>query len=236
MDSRSKIVLPIVALFFLALALPVQADLAAEQRAKIENASVVLRNALDRPERIPKEIIENAYGVAVIPGVVKAAFLAGGRYGDGVLVVRTDKDSWSSPAFVSITGASVGAQAGVEVSDLILVFNTEKAVDALEDGKINLGADIALVAGPLGGKGEWKGDVTPNVDVYAYSKNERGAFAGISLTGSIVQFDDSANASYYGREGITPVMVFAIVPETEPKVKNDFTCILAKITGAKPTC
>jgi lipid-binding SYLF domain-containing protein len=229
--------LPIMAVLFVLLALPVHADVSSEQRAKIENASTVLRNALAKPEGgIPMEIIDNSQGVAVIPGVVRGAFIAGGRYGDGILVARMEKDTWSSPAFISLTGASLGAQAGIEVSDLILVFNTRKGVDALKDGELKLGADIALVAGPVGGRGDWKGDVTRDVDVYAYSRNERGLFAGVSLKGSVVQFDDSANASYYGKPGITPEMIFARDQTNESLAKNEFTCLVAKTTGAKPTC
>jgi len=234
---RSKIILPLVAILFLLLTLPVQSEVSTEQMTKIRNASDVLRNALAGPEGgIPKEVVDTAQGIAVIPGIVKGAFIAGGRYGDGVLTVRADKDNWSSPAFISLTGASLGAQVGAEVSDLILVFNTKKGIDALEDGKLDLGADIALVAGPLGGKGEWTGDVTPGADVYAYSRNERGLFAGFSLTGSVVQFDDSANASFYGKAGITPEMIFARGPVTAPMATNEFTCLVAKTTGTKPTC
>lgn len=234
---RSRILTPIVAILFLALAIPVKAEIFTEQQEKIENASSVLRDVLARAdETIPKEFLDNAQGVAVIPGLVKGAFVVGGRYGDGVLVVRTNNNTWSSPAFISLTGASLGAQAGLEVSDLILVFNTRRGIDALKDGKLNLGADISLVAGPIGGKGEWHGDVTANVDVYAYSRNERGLFAGVSLTGSVMQFDDSANASYYGRAGITPEMIFARGPLTASMARNEFTCFVARATGASPTC
>ncbi len=234
---RSKIIPPVAAVLFLLLAIPVQAEVSAEQRAKIENASSVFRNALDVSEGgIPKEVFKRAQGVAVIPGLVKGAFVAGGRYGDGVLVVKMDKDTWSSPAFISLTGASLGAQAGVEVSDLILVFNNQKAVNAMKDGKLEFGADAALVAGPMGGKGEWSGDAQADADVYAYTRNARGIFAGVSLRGSVMQFDDSANASFYGKEEMSPEMIFARGPETQAMAKNEFTCAVAKTTGGSPTC
>jgi lipid-binding SYLF domain-containing protein len=232
---KSKIIVPLIAVLFLVLTLPVRADAPAEHKAGIEKASDVLRHSM-ADGGIPKEILDKAQGMAVIPGVVKGAFIAGGRYGDGVMVTRMAKGAWSSPAFVSIVGASIGAQVGVEVSDLILVFNTRKGADALKDGKVEFGADVALVAGPVGGKGEWEGNINPNVDVYAYSKNERGLFAGISLKGTVMQFDDSANASFYGKSGITPEAIFASAPVTAPMQKNEFTCLVAKATGGGPTC
>ncbi len=233
---RSTKIIPLMAVLFFALALPVQAEVSADQRSKIDKASDVLENALARTEGgIPKEVINQAQGVAVIPDVVKGAFLVGGRYGEGLLVVRTDKDSWSGPAFISLTGASLGAQAGAEVSDLVLVFNSQKGVDALRNGKLSLGGDIAVLAGPVGGKADLQETLRPDADVFAYSRSE-GVFAGLSIKGSVIQFDDDANAMFYGKESVKPETIFAGGQANASMKRNEFTCLVARVTNSSPTC
>jgi lipid-binding SYLF domain-containing protein len=102
------------------------------------------------PGKVPAYILDNAKGIAVIPGELKAGFIFGGEAGGGVLVSRFSDGTWSSPAFISAAGASFGLRIGGEARDIVLVFNTLRSMDFIENGKIKLGADASAAAGPVG--------------------------------------------------------------------------------------
>ena len=180
----------------------------AEQLTLVEDAIEVLNNAQEVPEvRIPKWLLRDAEGIAVVPNVVKAGFVVGGRRGKGLLSIRTQDGSWSNPNFMTLTGGSLGFQAGVQSTDIILVFKSRRSIEDLLRGKFTLGGDASVAAGPVGRAAEAATDIKLKAEIYAYSRS-RGLFAGVSLDGTALRIDHRANEAVYA-EGITPRRIFA---------------------------
>ncbi|MGI9219509.1 MAG: lipid-binding SYLF domain-containing protein [Woeseiaceae bacterium] len=222
-----------LASLILCLSLPAVAATKEEQR--VSDASDVLDQLLRIPEKsIPPSLLARAYAVAVIPNVIKAGFIFGARRGKGVMVVRQDNDTWSNPAFVTITGGSVGWQAGVASTDVILVFKTRKGVTNISSGKMTLGADASIAAGPVGRNAGVATDIQFEAEVMSYSRS-RGLFAGVSLEGSGVTMDRKANAAFYGSAEMTPDDIFASSPNIAPDVANSFVQLLTAQTRRLPT-
>jgi lipid-binding SYLF domain-containing protein len=172
-----------------------------ELSGKIEKASGALQEVVATPETgIPREWLSRAQAVAVFPGVVKAAFFFGGRWGEGVMSVRKEpgRNDWSPPAFVFIGGGSFGLQIGGEVTDLVLLVMSQRGVDSLLRSKVTLGADLSVAAGPVGRQASAATDLRFGADILSYSRT-KGFFAGISLEGATIQADDQANQALYGR-------------------------------------
>jgi len=173
---------------------------ATDERDRARNAAAVLSEIMQIPETgIPNELMSRAEAVAVIPHVVKGAFGIGGEYGQGLASHRLDNGRWSPPSFIKIGGGSFGLQLGVEATDLVLIFTSRDGFKGLLDGKVKLGADAAVAAGPVGRNAEVSSDVLLRSPVFAYSRS-KGLFAGISLEGSVVTINDSANHNVYGKE------------------------------------
>ncbi len=198
------------------------------QRA--ENALRVLREVLQAPDRrVPTDMIANAYAVAVIPDVIKAGFVIGGRHGLGLISVKTDNGTWSNPSFISMSGGSIGFQVGVSSTDVILVFRTQRGVDSIVHGKFTLGADASAAAGPVGRSAQASTDAQLKAEIYSYSR-ARGLFAGAALDGSVISIDNDANAAVYG-EGITPRRIFAGGVSNVPNAVVDFRDRLEEYTS-----
>jgi lipid-binding SYLF domain-containing protein len=178
---------------------PVSAkDTANEERERAVKSADVLTEIMQISENgIPDELMEHAEAVAVIPHVIKGAFGLGGEYGKGLVSERLTNGRWSAPSFIKIGGGNVGLQLGVQATDLILVFTSRDGFKGLLEGKVKLGADAAVAAGPVGRKAQVATDVLLKSPVFAYSRS-KGLFAGISLDGSVVTIDDSANHAVYG--------------------------------------
>jgi len=210
------------------------ADAATREEQRVADASDVLDQLLRIPEKtIPPNLLSRAYAVAVIPDVVKAAFGLGARRGKGIIVVRQDDNSWSNPAFITLTGGSVGWQIGAQSTDIILVFKTRKGVDGIASGKLTLGADASVAAGPVGRHTAVATDIEFEAEVFSYSRS-RGLFAGIALEGSGVTMDRKANAAFYGSPGMTPEKIFVSSPNIAPDVANTFVQILTAQTARLP--
>lgn len=146
-------------------------------------------------EAIPESLLQRARGIALIPGLIRGGFLLGGRRGKGVLSVRSEDDEWSNPAFVKLTGGSIGWQIGVETADVILVFANERAVRNIAEGKFTLGGDASAVAGPMGR--HHSAAVTFDSEVYVYVRSQ-GLFAGAAIEGVRIGLDSVANRAFYG--------------------------------------
>lgn len=218
-----------------AMLLTSTADAASREEKRVGDAADVLEQLLRIPEKsVPPALLSRAYAVAVIPNVVKAAFGFGARRGKGIIVVRQDDNSWSNPAFVTLTGGSVGWQAGVQSTDIVLVFKTRKGIDGIENGRLTLGADASVAAGPLGRQTGVATDIEFKAEVYSYSRN-RGLFAGIALEGAGVTMDRRANAAFYGSSSMTPERIFVSSPNLAPDVANTFVQILTSQTSRLPT-
>ena len=173
----------------------------------VRESSQVLKEIMRIPEKgIPPALLRNAHAVAIIPGVIKGAFIVGGRHGTGVVLVRGENGRWSDPIFVSITGGSIGWQVGGTSTDVVLVFKSPRGVAGLLKGKFTLGADAAVAAGPVGRDAEAATDVMLKSEIMSYSRS-RGLFAGLSLEGAALLIDDDADVAYYGKKGLTPAAI-----------------------------
>jgi len=221
-------------LCLLALAVAVPAGAATREEKRVADATDVLDQLLRIPEQgIPATLLSRAYAVAVIPNVVKVGFGLGVRHGKGILVVRQDDNSWSNPAFISLTGGSVGWQIGAQSTDIILVFKTRKGVDGIANGKLTLGADASIAAGPVGRQASAATDVAFRAEIMSYSR-ARGLFAGVSLEGTGVTMDRKANVAFYGDTAMSPERVFASSPNIAPAVANTFVQVLTAQTRRLP--
>ncbi len=221
-------------LIALALALTSVAEAATREEKRVADASDVVDQLSRIPEKsIPPNLLSRAYAVAVIPDVVRAAFGVGARRGKGVIVVRQDDNSWSNPAFITLTGGSLGWQIGAESTDVILVFKTRKGVDGIANGTLTLGANASVAAGPLGRHTSAATDIEFQAEVYSYSRS-RGLFAGIALEGAGVTMDRKANAAFYGSTSMTPEKIFVSSPNIAPDVANTFVQVLTAQTARLP--
>jgi lipid-binding SYLF domain-containing protein len=173
--------------------------------ARLITATQVLEELRDTPDQnVPGWLMQRAYGVAVIPEVLKGAFMFGGRYGNGVLTVRDTSGRFSNPIFISLAGGSIGWQIGATSTDVVLVFASQRSVENFANGKFTLGADASVAAGPVGRQGEAAAGV--NAEIYSYSRS-RGLFAGVALDGTVLAFDRGANRSFYGRNDVTTASI-----------------------------
>jgi lipid-binding SYLF domain-containing protein len=164
----------------------------------LQSASDVLTDLSAIPLKgIPLAILANAQGVAIIPRVVKAGFLVGGRVGHGIVLTRDRSGAWCGPTFVDLGGVSLGFQAGVESVDVVLVFKSRDSLNRLLDGKgkLTLGADVTIAAGPVGRQAEAGTDARLQAEIVSYSRS-RGLFAGVALDGAVMVYDRAANAEY----------------------------------------
>ncbi len=190
-----------VALFALLPGAFAHADEAGREEARLITATQVLDELRSTPDQnVPDWLMQRAYGVAVVPEVIKAAFIFGGRHGNGVLTVRDASGRFSNPIFISLTGGSVGWQVGATSTDVVLVFATARSVENFARGKFTLGADASVAAGPVGRQGEAAAGI--NAEIYSYSRS-RGLFAGVALDGTVVAFDSHANDTYYHSNEVT---------------------------------
>jgi len=183
-----------------ALTLGLDAHAADRQKIdqRIDAASAVLHELMATPDKgIPDEIAEHATCVAVVPGFKKGAFIVGGQYGQGVVSCRTGH-GWSAPAFIQLTGASFGLQAGGQSTDLVLVAMSHNAMQRLLTDKVKLGGDIAVAAGPVGRNAQASTTELANASFLTYSRN-KGIFAGVDLTGDVVNQNHEDTEAYYGR-------------------------------------
>jgi len=171
----------------------------------VNQAATIIDRFQAIPEKgIPRAVLRDAKGLAILT-VFKAGFVISGRGGTGVVVARTGK-GWSGPSAIGTGGAGFGFQIGAQVSEFVIVLNTDEAVRAFSrGGNVSLGGDVSVSAGPVGRTAE--ASVTPVAAVYTYSRSQ-GLFAGISLEGTVIATRDEVNAQYYGR-AVTPTQILS---------------------------
>jgi len=162
----------------------------------VDQATAIIERFEAIPEKgIPASVMKAARGVAIL-NVTKAGFIGSARGGSGVVVARTEK-GWSAPSAIGTGGLGVGFQAGVEITEFVIVLNTPAAVDAFaKQGNVTLGGNLSVAAGPIGRSAE--GSVGLQAAMYTYSISQ-GLFAGVSLEGTGLATRDDTNAAYYGR-------------------------------------
>ncbi|MBU4260769.1 MAG: lipid-binding SYLF domain-containing protein [Proteobacteria bacterium] len=194
--SFNRIAVTVLVLFFAFIPESYAQHTSAEVR-KVKEATEVMREIFSIPETaIPPTLLANAHAVVVLPKLVKAGFIIGGRYGTGLMMVRDIRGDWHYPVMVSLTGGSVGFQIGAQSTDIILVFKSLKSVEAIQKGKFTLGADASVAAGPVGRHAEADTDIKLESEIYSYSRS-RGLFAGVALEGGALQIDHDATWAFY---------------------------------------
>ncbi len=178
-----------------------------EEDARAANAVRVLNEVQEIPESaIPDKLLDEARAIVVIPDTLKVGLVLGGRRGHGLLSVKSPDGTWSNPSFVKLTGGSIGFQAGVQSSDVVLVFRNDRSLESIVNGKVTLGADAGVAAGPVGRNASAATDGQLKAEIWSWSR-ARGLFAGVALDGAVLQIDNDANQLVYG-VGTTPRMIF----------------------------
>jgi SH3 domain-containing YSC84-like protein 1 len=190
--------------FVLAVCLFAPAAFAANderEEDRVKDAGVVMKEILNIPDDIPQDLLDDAECVVVLPSVKKGAFGVGGSYGRGVMICRSGEHytgPWGAPALYALEGVSIGFQLGGQATDFVLLVMNPKGARSLLSSKVKLGADASAAAGPKGRTAEGATDIVMNAEILSYSRN-KGLFAGISLEGSTLRSDGSANEKLYGR-------------------------------------
>lgn len=169
---------------------------------RVKDAGEVLKEILNIPDDIPQDLLDKAECIVVLPSVKKGAFGIGGSYGRGVMVCRSGQHytgKWGAPALYALEGVSIGFQLGGQATDFVLLVMNPKGATSLLSSKVKLGADASAAAGPKGRTAEGATDIVMNAEILSYSRN-KGLFAGVSLEGSTLRSDGSANEKLYGRK------------------------------------
>jgi len=187
-----------------------------KEEDRVENAGKVVKEIMDIPDNIPQSVIDKAYCVVVLPSVVKFAIGIGGSYGRGVMTCRGGKNfqgRWGAPTMMALEGGSVGLQLGGQATDFVLLLMSARSAQNILASKVKIGGDVSAAAGPVGRTASAETDVTLRAEILSYSR-ARGLFAGISLSGSTLRPDNSANKSLYGKEVNAKDIVFdrAVAP------------------------
>lgn len=169
---------------------------------RVKEAGTVLKEILNIPDDIPKDLLDKAECVIILPSVKKGAFVVGGSYGRGVMVCRGGahyQGRWGAPALYALEGVSFGFQLGGQATDFVLLVMNTKGAESLLHSKVKLGADASAAAGPKGRTAEGATDIVMNAEILSYSRN-KGLFAGVSLEGSTLRSDGGANENLYHRK------------------------------------
>ena len=192
-----KIVLALLFISFFPI--NTQANNYNEQKTLKDSLSVIDEIMNSPDQEIPRELISQAKAILIFPTLIKAGFLVGGRYGEGVASMRAKKNGkFGPPTFLTQAGLSFGFQVGAEAVDLVLLVMTKRGLESLLKDELTLGADAAVSAGPIGRHAEAAFDIGMQGEIYSYSRS-KGAFAGVSLKGAVISTDKKANHAYYGQ-------------------------------------
>ena len=189
----------VLALIILALVAHPIAQEGVKESDRVKEAIVVLDEVMGAGDSaVPRDLLEKAEAIAVFPSLVKAGFVVGGQRGRGIISVRDPKTgAWSSPAFLTITGGSIGFQIGAQAVDLVLVVQNRRGLDQLLKNQFKVGADASVAAGPVGRDASASTDIQLRAQILSYSRT-RGLFAGVTLNGSTIRQDRDANERFYG--------------------------------------
>ncbi|RFZ81103.1 hypothetical protein DYU05_20295 [Mucilaginibacter terrenus] len=183
---------------------------------KLHDATNVLKQFGKMKESIPRQLLEEYEGIVIIPKLINAGFGIGGKRGNGVAMVKLPDGKWSDPVFVTLTGGSIGFQIGVQSVDLVLVFRNKGVLTKVKNGDFTIGGDISAAAGPVGRSSTASTDYKLQAEVYSYSRS-KGLFAGVSVNGSNLAINKSANSKFYG-EGTTSGAIFERSTSNVPAV------------------
>src|SRR5215510_10401374 len=213
-----------------ALALPSAAQ--KKEQERVENAGTVVQDILNAPDSIPQSVLDKAECVVVLPSVVKFAIGIGGSYGRGVMTCRGGenfKGKWGAPTMMALEGGSAGLQLGGQATDFVLLLMNSRSASSILSSKVKLGGDASAAAGPVGRTASAETDVTMRAEILSYSR-ARGAFAGLSLSGSTLRPDNDANKHLYGKK----IEAKDIVLEGAVKPPPSATTLLSTLDKASP--
>lgn len=190
------------AVFLLAFCIPLAFADSDKEEDRVKDAGEVLKEIIDIPDNIPKDLFDRAECVIVLPSVKKFAIGIGGSYGRGVMVCRSGAHytgPWGPPALYALEGGNIGLQLGGQATDFVLLVMNPRGAKSLLSSKVKLGADASAAAGPKGRAATGATDVVMRAEILSYSRS-RGLFAGVSLEGSTLRSDNRANRKLYGHE------------------------------------
>jgi SH3 domain-containing YSC84-like protein 1 len=205
----------------------------AKEEDRLQNANVVMQEVLRVPDSIPQDLLDHARCVIVMPSVLKGAFVVGGSYGRGTMVCRTGQDftgPWGAPAMYALEGGSFGFQIGGEATDFVLLVMNNRGANSLMHSKVRLGADASAAVGPVGRLASADTDAFMRSEILSYSRS-RGVFAGVSLEGSTLRPDGSANRKLYGRSVSAAEIINGSEVTTPPAAEN----LITVLQNASPT-
>lgn len=204
----------------------------ADEIQTVQTATKVLNEIMAVPEKgIPTALLQQAEAVAVLPGVIKAAFTLGGRYGEGVISVKGKNGKWGPPSFIRIAGGSVGWQAGVESADLVLLIRRSETVNDIMRGNFTLGGSASVAAGPVGRQAAANTDLKFEAEILSYSR-AKGLFAGLAIEGSSLKLQDDSNRKLYGQDVKTSEIVEGKIT-TAPAEATEFARTVAKYANGR---
>jgi len=173
-----------------------------KENERVKQSGEVLKEILNIPDNIPQDLLNKAECIIVLPSVKKGAFGVGGSYGRGVMICRGGEHytgPWGPPALYALEGINIGFQLGGEATDFVLLVMNPKGARSLLNSKVKLGGDASAAAGPKGRTAEGATDIVMSAEILSYSRT-KGLFAGISLEGSTLRSDGSANEKLYGKK------------------------------------
>ena len=230
-NSRPRLA-PLAIAALLAVGMATAAHAGAQEDARSANAVRVLTDIQAIPESaIPDKLLDEARAIVVVPDTLKVGLVLGGRRGHGLMSVKNADGTWSNPVFVKLTGGSIGFQAGVQSADVVLVFRNDRSLESIVNGKVTLGADAGVAAGPVGRSAALATDGQLKAEIWSWSR-ARGLFAGVALDGAVLSIDDAANEAVYGLD-TTPRMIFeGRAPTTPSTAVVDFRDELEEATAA----
>jgi SH3 domain-containing YSC84-like protein 1 len=195
---------------------------------RLQSGATVIQEIMSAPDSgVPEEVISKAKCIAVIPSMLKAAFVVGGAYGKGVASCRTEK-GWSAPAFFSLKGGSFGFQIGGQAADIVMLIMNDRGMSGLLASKVKLGADASVAAGPVGRHADASTDWKMRAELLTYSR-ARGVFAGISLNGAVLMQHKEDTRDFYGR--MVPFKTILLGNIQSPKEAEVWHATLVKYAG-----
>jgi lipid-binding SYLF domain-containing protein len=203
-----------------------------KEESRVENAGTVMKEILDAPDSIPRDVLDKADCVVILPSVLKFAIGFGGSYGRGVMTCRsgsTFRGPWGPPTMMALEGGSAGLQLGGNATDFVLLMMSPRSATSMLSSKVKLGGDASAAAGPVGRTASAESDVALRAEILSYSR-ARGLFAGISLEGSTLRPDNGANKKLYGKEVSAKDIVFKHAVPVPPSAKK----LLATLEKASP--
>ena len=193
----------------LLIAIPVRIGAQSDESLRIQESATVFNEIMSAPDKaIPGSVLAKAEGIAIFPGTIKGGFVIGAQHGRGIISARTeDTHEWSAPAFMTVTGGSIGAQIGAQAVDVVLIIMSKRGLQNLVSNEFKIGADAGVAAGPVGREASAGTDAQMRAEILSYSR-ARGLFAGINLNGSAIRGDDDANQRFYGKPLKTADVIF----------------------------